>query len=462
MAQADCTVSNLSIKPLPDLGFGSYKNFPGGLYPNGANNRPPAHLAAGLEIARNQITPLTASGTVDTNNGRIVLLSIGMSNTTAEWGGGFQPLANADPSKNPRLVIVDGAQGGQASTDWTNALSLTWTNVQQSLARAGVTTNQVQIIWMKHARRQPTNAFPVHAQLLQADLELILRDAQRKYPNLKIAYLSSRTRAYVTTLGALNPEPFAYESGYSVRWLIEKQLAGNLNYNASNGPVVAPWLSWGPYLWADGVNPRSDGFTWLCSDLQQSDFTHPSSTGVGKVATELLAFFKTDPTTMSWFLRKTITGLPPTNAPSADRTNGPAPLTVHFSANAGDPDGPIRDYAWTFDDGTFSTSANPVKTFFAPGSYQAHLTVTDTNGNTASGSLTVNVGMTGAMLNSPDYASNHFRCAVSGPSNLNHIVQGSADLTNWFSLQTNRGPFVFTDNTASSFLWRFYRAVSTP
>src|SRR5437867_282818 len=400
VAQADCTVSNLSIKPLPDLGFGSYKNFPGGLYPNGANNRPPAHLAAGLEIARNQITPLTASGTVDTNNGRIVLLSIGMSNTTAEWGGGFQPLANADPSKNPRLVIVDGAQGGQASTDWTNALSLTWTNVQQSLARAGVTTNQVQIIWMKHARRQPTNAFPVHAQLLQADLELILRDAQRKYPNLKIAYLSSRTRAYVTTLGALNPEPFAYESGYSVRWLIEKQLAGNLNYNASNGPVVAPWLSWGPYLWADGVNPRSDGFTWLCSDLQQSDFTHPSSTGVGKVATELLAFFKTDPTTMPWFLRKTIAGLPPTNAPSADRTNGLAPLTVHFSANAGDPDGPIRDYAWTFDDGTFSTSANPVKTFFSPGSYQAHLTVTDTNGNTASGSLTVNVGMTGAMLNS--------------------------------------------------------------
>ena len=146
-----------------------------------------------------------------------------MSNTTAEWGTGFTPLANADSSKSPRLMLIDGAQGSEASTDWTNFNSTTWSTIEQRLSQAQppATTNQVQIIWMKHARRQPTNAFPVHAQLLQNDLELILRDAHLRYPNLKIAYLSSRIRSYATNIGALNPEPFAYESAFAVRWLIE-------------------------------------------------------------------------------------------------------------------------------------------------------------------------------------------------------------------------------------------------
>jgi hypothetical protein len=63
--------------------------------------------------------------------------------------------------------------------------------------------------------------------------------------------------------------------------------------------VVAPYLSWGPYLWIDGENPRSDGRTWLASDLLQ-DCTHPSPTGIQKVVDMLMQFFKTDSTT-NWF-----------------------------------------------------------------------------------------------------------------------------------------------------------------
>jgi len=129
-AWADCSLTNVGIKPLPELGLGSYKGYPVGLYPNYANNRPPAHLAAGLNIATNQIQPLNGMGDPDSGtNGAIVLLSIGMSNTTDEWASlgtsTFKALADADPSKNPKLVIVDGAQGGQASTDWTNFNSTT-------------------------------------------------------------------------------------------------------------------------------------------------------------------------------------------------------------------------------------------------------------------------------------------------------------------------------------------------
>src|SRR5439155_26259337 len=95
--------------------------------------------------------------------------------------------------------------------------------------------------------------------------------------------------------------------------------------------AVVPWLFCGPYLCVNGTSPRSDDFTWLCSDLQ-NDFTHPTADGgVPKVARQLLAFFKTDPTAMPWFLRKPLPGQPTCSA-SAAVTNGPAPLTVNFAA----------------------------------------------------------------------------------------------------------------------------------
>jgi len=59
------------------------------------------------------------------------------------------------------------------------------------------------------------------------------------------------------------------------------------------------------------------GFTWLCSDLDP-DFVQPIATGgVPKVATHLLAFFKTDPTATPWLLRGTVSGQPPTMSASA-------------------------------------------------------------------------------------------------------------------------------------------------
>src|SRR5262249_30337242 len=88
LTHADCTLTNTGVAPLNELGFNSYKGFAGGLYPNSANPPPAAHLAAGLDIAQNQIQPLDANGNADPNNGVIALLSLGMSNTTQEWASG--------------------------------------------------------------------------------------------------------------------------------------------------------------------------------------------------------------------------------------------------------------------------------------------------------------------------------------------------------------------------------------
>ena len=105
----------------------------------------------------------------------------------------------------------------------------------------------------------------------------------------------------------LNPEPYAYESGFAVKWLIEAQirqmqggpideLAGDLNYD-----TVAPWLAWGPYLWANGLQLRSDGLSWKPDDFIFAG-PHPSRSGAHKVGTLLLSFFKISSHTACWFL----------------------------------------------------------------------------------------------------------------------------------------------------------------
>jgi hypothetical protein len=393
IARADCNLTSTGMVPVNDLGPGYYNGVPGGLYPNSRNNPPPAHLQAGMDLATNRIKPLNRRGVVDLTRGKIVFISVGMSNTTAEFST-FVQLANSDPAKNPQLVIVDGAQGGQDASHWTDPNAPTWSTVNSRLKAAGVSRAQVQMAWVKQALAHPGSlgGFPAHAQVLQSDLEQIARNLKTNYPNIKLAYFSSRTRAYTNDPTTLNPEPFAYESAFAVRWTVADQLNGdgNLNFDPNRGAVVAPWLGWASYLWADGTNPRSDGFTWLCSDVR-SDFTHPSDSGRNKVAHELLAFFKTHATVTPWFLRHTVTGQPPTCSASASSTSGVAPLQVQFTATATDPDGTIAQYVWTFDDGDFSFRQNPVKSFPAPGVYNVRLTVSDNSGNTVTKTLPITV-----------------------------------------------------------------------
>jgi hypothetical protein len=63
------------------------------------------------------------------------------------------------------------------------------------------------------------NDFPKAALKLQGDLETVVHNLKLHFPNIKIAYFSSRTRAYVYWEGA-NPEPGAFETGLAVKWMI--------------------------------------------------------------------------------------------------------------------------------------------------------------------------------------------------------------------------------------------------
>jgi Ca2+-binding EF-hand superfamily protein len=299
--------ASVGLVPLTDLGTASYEGKPGGLYPDGRNQRPPAHEEAGLQLAR-AVRPLDKSGRPD-DDGKIVLLSIGMSNTTQEFST-FKLLADRDPSKNPKLVIVDGAQGAMTAAVISNLENprgqTFWQTIEDRLSKAGVTAAQVQVAWVKQADAGPSARFPEYPLALSSELERIAQILHERFPNLRLAYNSSRIYGgYATT--ALNPEPYAYQSGFAVKWLIEKQIKGapELNFDPAKGAVKAPWLAWGPYLWADGTKARTDGLTYVKTDLGP-DGTHPGPSGRQKVAKLLLDFFKTDSTARPWFLASNV------------------------------------------------------------------------------------------------------------------------------------------------------------
>lgn len=312
-------IPSAGLVPLIDMGADTYLGFSGGLYPGG-NAMPPEHAAVGAAAAKG-VEPRDVNG-APSPAGQIVLLSIGMSSTAQEFCSQngevpcepwtFTGLAAADPKVDAAaLRIVNGAKAGQEAETWDSLGEVNYDRVRNDhLAPLGLTEAQVQVIWLKLANDMPSMSLPsdkADAYALEATLGEVVRAARYRYKNLKQIFLSSRIYAgYATT--DLNPEPYAYESGFAVKWLIEAQIAqaksdgGVVDARAGDlGPSVAPWLAWGPYLWANGEKPRSDGLAWSPSDFQP-DGTHPSASGEEKVGEALLAFFKTSPHAKCWFL----------------------------------------------------------------------------------------------------------------------------------------------------------------
>ena len=302
---ADCTLRSTGNTPLIDLDSDLYLGLhSGGLYPDASNEVPRRHQRA-AERAAAEIEPLDRFGQPDSERGQIVLASIGMSNSKLEFES-FLEQAASEPTRNPRVQLFNAAQGGAPAADWVDPFGEAWNNAVRFLERAGLTAQQVQVVWVKQAERQPAllGPFPTHVQIHQANLEHLARAMLIRFPNVKLAFFSSRTRAYTDDPATTSPEPYAYESSFAVKWMIEKQIQHDPDLNASprRGEVVAPLLLWGPYLWVDGMSPRSDGLVWLCSDTSRDDFTHPSASGQQKVGAQLLDFFKSDPAAAPWFL----------------------------------------------------------------------------------------------------------------------------------------------------------------
>ena len=176
----------------------------------------------------------------------------------------------------------------------------------------GLSEAQVQIAWLEAPKGAPSGLLPdpmADAYKLEVWYGESVRAARQRWPNLKQFFVSCMTyTGYTNTQdNHFLPEPFAYESGFSVKWLVEAQIiqrrtgvvdpiAGDL---LSNG---APYVDWGPYLWGSGDSnpPGSQAISWLSSDFN-ADGVHPARGGVTKVANALVNFLLNSPYT-PWFV----------------------------------------------------------------------------------------------------------------------------------------------------------------
>jgi hypothetical protein len=306
--------------PLTDLLAKTYYSIFGGIYPEGIN-QPPADHDSAARVRRNSIKPLDVNGD-ESPFGKYVLVAIGGSNTTQVWcsvrssppcgAWTFMGKAASDPSVNHyTMVIVNGAADSLDAPAWISAAAPAYERIKIArLAPLGLSENQVQAAWIDLSDPKPTASLPADsadAYALLANLGQVMRAVRVRYPNLRLVFVSSRLYGGYATED-LSGEPNGYETGFSVKWLIDSQIrevrgqqnnprAGTLDYTRKSSPLIL----WGPYMWANGLVPRSDGVVWDRGDFEQ-DGIHPSQSGEAKAAGLLLDFFKTSPYTRCWFL----------------------------------------------------------------------------------------------------------------------------------------------------------------
>jgi len=179
---------------------------------------------------------------------------------------------------------------------------------------------------------------------------LKLPNGQPVFPNVQQVFVHSRIDGHYANpdpnVSPLNPEPYAFESGLAVKWLIQAQIddvnfpgithntpSGLLDYTTT--PPEAPWIDWGAYMWASDTRVpchncplpgiaqlNHPNLTWIQSvagpskcdpsnPTQECDFqaksgvkadnTHPSDCGRNKTADEMIYFLCNSPYTAPWF-----------------------------------------------------------------------------------------------------------------------------------------------------------------
>lgn len=303
--------------PLTDMGARTYKGLEGGLYPDRSNSEPADHDAIGI-AHRNAILPLDVNGRPN-GSGRYVLMSVGGADVSAAWcsvssappcnSWSFSGLAVSDPLVNHNaLVIVNGAIRTATPAMWSSPASANYNRIRDTrLAPLGLSENQVQVIWMAFADSAAT--LPLSASSADAArglqrLGATIRALKVRYPNLQLLFITSRRFRGFYPGG----EPQSYESGFVVRWAIESQINESRGRpsNPDMGSVApsgktAPWISWGPYLWANGEQPRADQLSWARGDYDSTGL-RSSRQGEGKMGWLIFSFFKTSAHTRCWFL----------------------------------------------------------------------------------------------------------------------------------------------------------------
>ncbi|MFI5171132.1 MAG: T9SS type A sorting domain-containing protein [Chitinophagales bacterium] len=310
-SQINCEHDSTGMIPITDLGTDYYLGeFQGGLYPGGSNTIPTAHLNKGLNLAK-KIKPLDSLGNINFVTGKIVLAGFGASTV----GGPFNHLVTIMKEYNdlnPCMFAVNASNGSDGLNSMYIGNDTYWDYIEDEKIRVkGLYPLQVQAGWLMHSSRIDSNGADAgpYIDSLNKRFEVAVNAILYYYPNIKILYVSGFPYGgYADPMKAIYHvivEPSSYHHNFAVKELIRRQMAGDPLLKFKAPGAMAPYMVWGPPLWADGMEPRAyDGLTWNCN----TEFTpdgggyHLTDMGKDKLANILLNFFRTDTLSKSWFM----------------------------------------------------------------------------------------------------------------------------------------------------------------
>lgn len=255
-----------------------------GLYKNG-NLPPPDHLAKGVELG-NRVEKLDTNGIPNTG-GKLVIAFVGMSNFNREVAR-FIKLNTETYGRNRSKTWFNGCRGAWDLRRMVDSADEYWIWFHAGLVKRNISPKQVQVLFLKNSVARQTKSYPDDVAEYIVLLEKQITRVKQELPNLKQIYISSAIYSGYAIAGGPRHEPGAYYEGLAVKEVVDRHVG------------TLPWIAFGPYLWADGVVPRSDGLTWICPNDYQTDLTHPSDLGTLKVAKIMLKFMQTFPAT-TWF-----------------------------------------------------------------------------------------------------------------------------------------------------------------
>ena len=291
-----------AIIPLNDLGKGTFNGYRGGLYPHGINNVPAGDYATDLSKLCKNIVPIDTFGN-PSNKGKITFISLGGS-TGGHLMRQLKVQTDGNPLTDPSLLLLNCDNGKRTASlnSQLNPNDPYWDHVAQILnGGAHSSFRQVQIVYVEADDSTKYNiSFPARSLLVKADLQACFRVYKKKFPNLKVVYISARTRTFGNQI-PYNREPSPYYFGWGVKWAIEDQINGVPGTEYKGPRAVSPMIAWGFYQWADSLPRKTDDFYWRQSETK--DGLHATDIGEDTLATRFQNFLLTDRYAQNWYAK---------------------------------------------------------------------------------------------------------------------------------------------------------------
>ncbi len=335
-AQVQCWNDSTGLIPLNDLGTGYYNGIQGGLYLFGTNEMPSNHKKKGNNYSK-QFKPLDSLGNINYEEGEVLMLAFGASIASNAINAFGDSLVHYDFEGVSNCVSIKSMCFGGKDLDYMidTVSDNYWDGVRDRMAERGETNAQVQIAWlMQQSDGDSTDDFLTYYNSVSAKYVTLLQMMKDTFPNLKQVFISG-----IHYTGYMDPNhdrfpsfsnPHDYWGNLVIRDIIKRQINGDPALKYTGFAPQVPWLAWGPYFWADGVNPRTtDGLSWKCEQFR-TDATgggfhlvnEPESLGVE--AQMLLDFFETNPVAKTWYLDGTLWASCPEDTIRKENTNFPS------------------------------------------------------------------------------------------------------------------------------------------